>query len=83
MHIKIKLGTGGTTPVYYSKGVHKGEKLMINKIETNLLSGGKNWWQRSSPSPFFKANTLLQVKWGLNLPYSSYFDKRLLTPANT
>lgn len=42
IHVKIKLGTGGTTPVYYSKGVHEGEKLLINKIETNLLSGGKN-----------------------------------------
>lgn len=83
MYIKIKLGMGGTTPVYYSKGAHEGGKLMINKTETNLLSGGKSWWQSSAPSPFFKANTLLQVKWSLDLPYRSYFDKRLLAPVNT
>lgn len=61
MHIKIWLGTEGTTPFYYSKGECEGDsikKQIINKTENNLLNGSKKWSHCSAPSPFFKANKL-------------------------
>lgn len=54
------------SPFYYSKGVCEGDsikKQMINKIENNLLNGGKKWSHCSAPSRFFKANKLFVLRW--------------------